>query len=506
VHAERPVSPAPVPLNAARPLDQQLTLPEIDLSSSGSAFVPERIRRVYCNRSIRLDQMEWVGFDMDYTLAIYDQAKMDQLSIEATLQKLVLMGYPASLLSLPYDLNFPVRGLVIDAKLGNVLKMDRYKYVKRAYHGARELTYEERRELYHADKIRHKRSTRYHFIDSLYALSEVTMFAAGITHLEELGYELDYHKWFYDIRAAVDQSHQDGSILDRIMAKPADFIRRDPDLPLTLHKLRSAGKKLFLLTNSQPGYTEHIMKFLLDGALPEYKSWKHFFDIVITGSKKPKFFIEEDLPILDVHGAPVNKLERGKMYMGGCINALSKLGKVNGDRVLYVGDHIYGDVLRAKKHSAWRTAMIIQELEQELLGVQSTSESCDRWDRTEEARQALIDELRYAQTALKSEEKQRSGNHSAELDAQCTRLKHRIERIRARIRAVEAECSELEQDIEARFHPYWGPLLKAGAEPSSFGHQVETYACLYTGRVSNLLAYSPLHYFRGPRERLPHEL
>jgi hypothetical protein len=71
---------------------------------------------------------------------------------------------------------------------------------------------------------------------------------------------------------------------------------------------------------------------------------------------------------------------------------------------------------------------------------------------------------------------------------------------------VDAECAQLEREIEAQFHPYWGPLLKAGAEPSSFGHQVETYACLYTGRVSNLLAYSPLHYFRSPRERLPHEL
>jgi len=35
--------------------------------------------------------------------------------------------------------------------------------------------------------------------------------------------------------------------------------------------------------------------------------------------------------------------------------------------------------------------------------------------------------------------------------------------------------------------------------------QVEQYACLYTGRVSNLLQYSPTYYFRGPRDRMPHE-
>jgi 5'-nucleotidase len=487
-----------------QPSPHQLTLPEVDLAAARQPFVPERVRRVYCNRSIRLDQIEWIGFDMDYTLAIYDQAKMDQLTIEAALQKLVLKGYPESLLTLPLDLSFPVRGLIIDNKLGNVLKMDRYKYVKRAYHGLRELAYEERRELYHANKIRTKKSPRYHFIDSLYALSEVTMFAAGVSHLEKLGYAIDYPTWFKDIREAVDLSHQDGSILDRILAHPADFMVRDASLPLTLHKLRSAGKKLFLLTNSQPGYTERIMSFLLEGTLPEYKSWKHFFDIVISASKKPRFFIEENLSILDVHGEPVKRLERGKVYTGGCIDSLERMGKLSGDRVLYVGDHIYGDVLRAKKHSAWRTAMIIQELEQELLGVQSTSDATDRWDRLEEARQALLDELRYAQAELKQDEKQKA--RDAEQDAQRTRLRRRVERTRARIRAVETEIAQIEQEIEASFHPYWGPLLKAGAEPSSFGHQVETYACLYTGRVSNLLGYSPMHYFRGPRERLPHEL
>jgi hypothetical protein len=38
-----------------------------------------------------------------------------------------------------------------------------------------------------------------------------------------------------------------------------------------------------------------------------------------------------------------------------------------------------------------------------------------------------------------------------------------------------------------------------------FGEQVEDYACLYTSRVSNLLQYSPLRYFRAPRDKMPHE-
>ena len=43
-------------------------------------------------------------------------------------------------------------------------------------------------------------------------------------------------------------------------------------------------------------------------------------------------------------------------------------------------------------------------------------------------------------------------------------------------------------------------------ENSRFGEQVEDYACVYTSRVSNFLAYSPLQYFRSPRDHMPHEL
>jgi 5'-nucleotidase len=494
------------PLRVLNPTPEQLTLPDIELATSRAGFVPGRQRRIYCNRSIRLDQIEWVGFDMDYTLAIYDQPKMDRLTIDAALEKLIAKGYPESLRALDFELNFPVRGLLIDAKLGNVLKMDRYKYVKRAYHGMRELSYDERRELYHATRLRTKRSARYHFIDTLYALSEVTLFAAGVTHLEQLGLEVDYAKWFADIRETVDLSHQDGSILAHILKDPGRYIVRDPDLPITLHKLRSAGKKLFLLTNSQPAYTDRIMSFLLEGVLPEYKSWKHMFDVVITASKKPRFFTETNIPFQDPAGKPVTKLERGKLYVGGCTEELARLSRIDGDRVLYVGDHIYGDVLRAKKHSPWRTAMIIQELEDELQGVALTSEASDRWDRLEEAREALSDELRYAQSSLREHDKHGASSENPERTAERMRIRRRVERTRAKIRMLDAECSQLEGEIESRFHRYWGPLLKAGAEPSSFGHQVETYACLYTGRVSNLLAYSPLHYFRSPRERLPHEL
>jgi HAD superfamily 5'-nucleotidase-like hydrolase len=497
---EAPISRAP----AGRDGDKQLTLPSIELAASQVGHVPERSRRVFCNRNIRLDQIEWVGFDMDYTLAVYDQPKMDRLTILAALPKLIPRGYPESLCDIDYVLDFPMRGLVVDRKLGNVLKMDCHKYVKRAYHGLSELSYDERRASYHGTRIRAKGTSRFHFIDTLYALSEVTLFACGVAHMESLGLSVDYTKWFSDIRESVDISHQDGSILNAIMQSPDEFVVRDPDLPLALHKLRSAGKKLFLLTNSQPAYTDRMMRYLLEGRLPEYRSWRHMFDIVITAAKKPRFFVEENTPFLDEQEREVTRVTRGKMLLGGSAGELSRLGGLTGDRVLYVGDHIYGDVLRAKKHSPWRTAMIIQELGQELSGVDASMQAADRWDALEAARDALLDELRHAHAALRQAEPTPPEDTASQSER--LRLRRRVERLRGRLRAVDSECAELERAIESCFHRYWGPLLKAGAEPSQFGDQVSAYACLYTAKVSNLLGYSPLHYFRCPRDRLPHEL
>ena len=66
-------------------MQERFPAPEFD-APRGGGFLPPVGRRVYCNRNLRLDQIQVVGFDMDYTLAIYRQAEMDRLSIEVTAQ------------------------------------------------------------------------------------------------------------------------------------------------------------------------------------------------------------------------------------------------------------------------------------------------------------------------------------------------------------------------------------------------------------------------------------
>ena len=210
--------------------------------------LPRPADRIYCCRSLRLDQVAVVGFDLDYTLARYEQPEMEQLAVAATLRRLVERGYPRELANLSCPHGFATRGLLVDVHRGNVLKMDRYRYVKVAYHGLRRLSREERRELYEA---RPRPGTEpFRWVDTLYGLPDVAVYSAVMDALEAAGTPVEPRRLYDDVRAAADAAHGSGEIYGRILADFDRFVRRDPALPATLHRLRSAGKRLFLLTNA----------------------------------------------------------------------------------------------------------------------------------------------------------------------------------------------------------------------------------------------------------------
>ena len=125
---------------AVRALEEALrVLSDSELARllDGAARMPvERSRQVFVNRNLRMGNVEMVGFDMDYTLAIYHLRRIEQLSFDLTLSRLVTdFGYPPEVGLLQYDHGFVMRGLVVDKAQGNLIKMDRFGSVGRAYHG-----------------------------------------------------------------------------------------------------------------------------------------------------------------------------------------------------------------------------------------------------------------------------------------------------------------------------------------------------------------------------------
>ena len=474
----------------------------------------ERPRRIYVNRNLRYDSVEVIGFDMDYTLAIYRQAALENLSIDCTLRKLVEdRGYSKDILNITVDPAFAIRGLVIDKDHGNLLKMDRHTFVSRAYHGTRALTREERHSRYSDERLDVGQS-RYAVIDTLFALPEACMFAALVDLFGEQKRAINYRRLWQDIREAIDEAHRDDSIKNVIQAEIHKFIVHDPELPQTLHKMRSAGKRIFLLTNSLLTYTEHVMTYLFEGALEHYPTWQSYFDVIVVGAQKPLFFTgNQPFLLLNDKGEAVGEasgtLERGKVYQGGNLVALERGLGCKGDRILYVGDHIYGDMLRSKKSGAWRTAMIIQEMEDELAVAEQHQEERKNIASLESLRDKLEQDINYRTTLLhtlpKTQEKGLPVPVEA-LEPLKKELKLEIDKLRREQRDVIIRLDAAFLAYEKRLNTYWGSLFKDGNENSRFGEQTDDYACLYTSRVSNFLFYSPVHYFVSPPDLMPHEL
>lgn len=490
------------------PRQLNLPIPGVIHLPAGGVAIP-RPDRVFANRNLRMSSIRWVGFDMDYTLAIYRQEEMDALSIQLTVERLIRRGYPEYLSELTFDPRFPIRGLLIDKRYGNVLKMDRHKVVNIGYHGTRRLSQEEIAELYHHKKIR-PHTTRYHWIDTLFALCEVTSYAAIVQALESRGEHVDYGRLFEDVRAAIDEAHAEGAVYRHVTSDLPRYIDRDENLGRTLHKLRSAGKKLFLLTNSPWSYTNAMMTYLLGGASKEYPTWQQYFDVAICAAGKPRWFAE-GRPLMERDGDVLRNVEaplqRGKVYEGGSLREFERHLGAPGSSVLYVGDHIYGDILRSKKESAWRTGMIIQELDAEIAALESTTAQRIRRRQLAETRHVLEDELRFYQNRYKDLSKAGSSpSQPEERELERRRAKQHVERVRAELRNLEVEYNELSEAIDRAFHPYWGSVLKEMNGMSLFGQQVDLYADIYMRRVSCLGAYSPEQFFRSPHDLMPHEL
>lgn len=135
-------------------------------------------KQIFCNRSLNMKSIVAVGFDMDYTLAQYKPDTFESMAYAGTTKKLVNnLGYPKDLLEWKFDWKYMVRGLVLDKKRGNILKMDRHKYVKVAYHGFQRVSREERQATYGFTLSRDSYDEPdYALIDTLFSLAEAYLF------------------------------------------------------------------------------------------------------------------------------------------------------------------------------------------------------------------------------------------------------------------------------------------------------------------------------------------
>ncbi len=85
---------------------------------------------------------------------------------------------------------------------------------------------------------------------------------------------------------------------------------------------------------------------------------------VIVQARKPEFF-NYNMSLYEVVTPdglmrPVMTARRGGLFCGGSARMVEAALGMEGDDILYVGDHIYTDAALAKINFRWRTALIVR--------------------------------------------------------------------------------------------------------------------------------------------------
>jgi HAD superfamily 5'-nucleotidase-like hydrolase len=472
--------------------------------------IPRR-HRVFVNRNLRLSNIRAIGFDLDHTLAHYDPIPVEELAFDLSKQKLVKSkNYPREILDLKYDPTFVIRGLVVDKKRGNLLKMDYFNFVSRGHHGLRELRSEERERAYRSSRIRLSHEN-YSSVDTLFHLPEVYLFLCVVGLLERAGEKRsDYTQAYDDVREMIDEAHRDGSLKSVITANLDRYIRLDTEMRTVLEEFRRGGKKLFLLTNSDWAYADALLRHLLERGRGAPSHWSEIFDLVVVEAKKPSFFAANAPPEAVPEAVALPTAIR--IVRGANGSYLEKTLGAGGDEILYFGDHTYGDILLSKKALGWRTAMLVPELDREIRVTQDHSRDFDRLSRLSAERHhleidkaALGRELRRL-TLLQGETDGTDPARRAEIAARLQSIPEEIKHIEQRSVEMDPEIEELRMKIDRAYNAYWGSIFREGNESSRFGHQLKDFACLYTSRVSNFLHYPMNYYFQSPIGYMPHDI
>ncbi|KAM9735305.1 5'-nucleotidase, cytosolic II, like 1 [Menidia menidia] len=453
-------------------------------------------QKVFVNRSLTLESIKCYGFDMDYTLAVYKSPDYESMGFELLRDRVVSIGYPHELLRYTYDPSFPTRGLVVDTKYGNLLKVDSNGNVLVCTHGFRFLKGEDIQNYYPNRFIQRDDTDRFYILNTLFNLSETYLYAClvdfftrctrytnllkGFQHGDLL---MSYRSMFQDVRDAMDYIHDTGILKDRTIKNLEKYVIRDPNIPVLLTRIKEVAK-VFLATNSDYTYTEAIMTYLLESqtkpGLPKI-SWRTYFDLVVVDTRKPLFFADGTvLRQVDTNtgklriGTYTGDLQHGTVYSGGSSDIVCDLLDVKGKDILYVGDHIFGDILKSKKRQGWKTFLVVPELTKEL----------QVW----EEKRNLFEELKRLDVFLAELYK-----HLDSGSKECPDIS-----------AIQTRMKVLTHRMDMSYGQM-GSLLRTGSTQTLFASQLIRYADLYSSTCINLLNYPFNYLFMAPPVLMPHE-
>ncbi|MBV8801987.1 MAG: HAD-IG family 5'-nucleotidase [Gammaproteobacteria bacterium] len=455
------------------------------------------MQKVFVNRILNLKKIKYIGLDMDHTLIRYNIKNFETLVYQMVVENLIRdKGYPSELKKFQFNFSDAIRGLIVDSKNGNILKLSRYGAIRESYHGTKKISFTEQKEIYRSIYVDLK-DPNYIAIDTSFSIAFCILYSQLIDLKDSNTNSLpSYNKIASDVLDNVNKIHEDGSLKEHIAKNLEQYVIQDKAVVEGLKKYIHFGKKIFLLTNSQYNYTNLLLNYAINPFLNVGENWQNLFEFVITFANKPRFFYD-NLKFLAVNpkdGTLSNTYGPIKpgILQGGNARKFTEDLHISGDEILYIGDHIYGDILRLKKDCNWRTALVVEELGDE---IQAQKEA------------HYIEEKILKEMHTKKILEQKSiYYHTEHFGKKTNPYKKQMIELHRKLSALDIKIKKYLQEEQRFYNPHWGRIFRAGAEETYFAYQVDRFACIYMEKLSDLLDQSPLTYFRPDRRLLPHDI
>ncbi len=453
--------------------------------------------QIFVNRTLNMNSIKLIGFDMDYTLVTYNVPAFEAKAYEILKEKLISeYNYPEEIRDFEFNKDFIIRGLVIDTETGDFLKVNRYGFVRVASHGSQFYSFDEQKEKFGPYSI-DLTDSRYYIVHTLFSQAEGWMYAQLVDYYETRSTKINYRKLFSEVRKSLNDAHQEAELKGDVVNNPAKYLIQDQRIVDALLKFKRFGKKLALITNSDYEYSRKVMDYCFGPYLD--KPWQKLFDLVIVSANKPDYFTARNryLRVDPETGLLSNfygQIEWNGLYQGGNAAILEKHLKLKPSEILYLGDHILGDVVTLKETIGWRTGLVVQELAEEVPILEATRHIHQEIAEKMAEKEELEDiSLNYReQIFLKEFDKNKD-------------IRQEYDVIKERLIKLDEEIRDLIFASQKGFNQYWGEVMRAGNEISRFATIVERYACIYMSGIANLYYFSPFKYFRSQRRLLAHD-
>ncbi|HBI21255.1 MAG TPA: 5'-nucleotidase, partial [Legionella sp.] len=366
---------------------------------------------------------------------------------------------------------------------------------RQSYHGTTRIDFTEQKKFYRSIYV-DLGDPNYMAIDTAFSIAFCVLYGQ-LVDLKDASPLLfpSYNIMALDVLGAVDQVHADGRLKAQISAHLDYYVIRDQAVVDGLKRCIQHGKKVFVLTNSEYYYTNLLLNYAINPFLDANETWQDLFCYTITLANKPRFFYD-NLKFLRINPADgtmtntIGTIQPG-VYQGGNAKKFTDDLQLNGDEILYIGDHIYGDILRLKKDCNWRTALVVEDLGDEIAA---------------QKRARTFEQSIMQQMAIKTDlEQEYIELQTKRIDEKTDQYADALSALQTKISALDLTISNALHEQQLLFNPKWERVFRAGAEESYFAYQVDRFACIYMEKISDLLALSPLAYFRANRRMLAHD-